>query len=307
MTDIRGLGYLRIQTTDITRWRELVVDGLGMAVGTGPEADGLYLRIDERRARLIVLPGEVDKALAVGWEVRDEFALRRVREAVEKAGIEVEVLSEEESTYRDAEQVIAFDDPGGTRTEVFFGPVLDHSPIVTPFGGTFHTGEEGLGHVVLPTAAFAESYEFYTEVLGFLPRGATRLGGLSAPPPVRRVRFLGVNRRHHSLALCPAPPGSAPGLVHLMLEVDTLDAVGQALDRVNKLGFSISSTLGRHTNDKMVSFYVRAPGGWDLEFGTEGMLVDETFYTAEEITADSYWGHDWSGSEPLAAFSPPVG
>jgi 3,4-dihydroxy-9,10-secoandrosta-1,3,5(10)-triene-9,17-dione 4,5-dioxygenase len=34
------------------------------------------------------------------------------------------------------------------------------------------------------------------------------------------------------------------------------------------------------------------------------MLVDETSYTAEEITADSYWGHDWSGSEPLAAFLP---
>ncbi len=251
--------------------------GWGWPIGTGPETDGLYLRIDERRSRLIVLPGDTDKALAVGWEVRDEFALRRVREAVEKAGIAVEVLSEEESAYRDAEQVIAFDDPGGTRTEVFFGPVLDHSPLVTPFGGTFHTGPEGLGHVVLPSAVFAESYEFYTEVLGFLPRGATRLGGLSAPPPVRRVRFLGVNRRHHSLALCPAPPLGAPGLVHLMLEVDTLDAVGQALDRIGKLGFSISSTLGRHTNDKMVSFYVRAPGGWDIEFGTEGMLVDETY------------------------------
>ncbi len=34
------------------------------------------------------------------------------------------------------------------------------------------------------------------------------------------------------------------------------------------------------------------------------MLVDETFYTAEEITADSYWGHDWSASEPLKAFIP---
>ncbi len=86
-----------------------------------------------------------------------------------------------------------------------------------------------------------------------------------------------------------------------MVEVDTLDAVGQALDRVMKDGFSVSSTLGRHTNDKMVSFYVRAPGGWDIEFGTEGSLVDEAFYTSEEITADSYWGHDWSGSEPLAA------
>ncbi len=38
MTEIRGLGYLRIQTQDVARWRELVVDGLGLAVGSGPEA-----------------------------------------------------------------------------------------------------------------------------------------------------------------------------------------------------------------------------------------------------------------------------
>ncbi|MBM4633050.1 2,3-dihydroxybiphenyl 1,2-dioxygenase, partial [Rhodococcus hoagii] len=124
MTDIRGLGYLRIQTQDIARWRELVVDGLGMATGSGPDPDGLYLRLDERRARLIVLPGDTDKAQAVGWEVRDHFALQRVREAVEKAGIAVEELSLEEADYRDAEKVIAFDDPAGTRVEVFFGPVL---------------------------------------------------------------------------------------------------------------------------------------------------------------------------------------
>ena len=93
--------------------------------------------------------------------------------------------------------------------------------------------------------------------------------------------------------------------MHLMVEVDSLDAVGRALDEVNRRHFSISSTLGRHTNDKMVSFYVRAPGGWDIEYGTEGMVVDEAHYTAEEISADSYWGHDWSGSEPLAAFSTP--
>ena len=62
----------------------------------------------------------------------------------------------------------------------------------------------------------------------------------------------------------------------------------------------MSSTLGRHTNDKMVSFYVRAPGDWDIEFGTDGMRVDETYYTAEEITADSYWGHEWVSDLPAA-------
>ncbi|MBM7459445.1 biphenyl-2,3-diol 1,2-dioxygenase [Rhodococcus coprophilus] len=300
MTELRGLGYLRVQTQDVARWRELLLDGLGMAEGSGPEPDGFYARVDERRSRIQVLPGDSDKALAVGWEVRDEFALERVREAVEKSGRTVEVLSRKEATYIDAEGAIAFQDPSGTRIEVFFGPVLDHSPVVTRFAGRWVTGRQGLGHVVLPSANFDETYEFYTQVLGFLPRGSIRLDeeGLA------RVRFLGINERHHSLALCPAPPSEEPGLVHLMTEVDTLDAVGQALDRVNRLDFSISSTLGRHTNDKMISFYVRAPGGWDLEFGTEGMLVDERFYTSEEITADAYWGHDQTGSEPLKAFIP---
>ena len=91
-----------------------------------------------------------------------------------------------------------------------------------------------------------------------------------------------------------------PRLVHIMVEVDALDAVGQALDRINAEGFQLSSTLGRHTNDKMLSFYVRAPGDWDIEFGTDGTRVDETYYTAEEITADSYWGHQWVGEMPAA-------
>jgi 3,4-dihydroxy-9,10-secoandrosta-1,3,5(10)-triene-9,17-dione 4,5-dioxygenase len=88
--------------------------------------------------------------------------------------------------------------------------------------------------------------------------------------------------------------------VHVMVEVDTLDAVGRALDRIHAEGVQLSSTLGRHTNDKMVSFYVRAPGDWDIEFGTDGVRVDETYYTAEEITADSYWGHQWIGDMPAA-------
>ncbi|MFI8306739.1 VOC family protein [Streptomyces sp. NPDC085927] len=307
MTQIRGLGYLRVQTRDIDRWRELTVDALGFAEGSGPDSDGLYLRMDERRARLVVLPGDSDRVLSVGWEVRDQFALAAVGRAVEASGTAVKMLSQEEADDRGVEQAIAFEDPAGVPVEVFFAPILDHSPVLTGLGQRFVTGGQGMGHVVLPTTAMDDTVAFYTEVLGFLPRGGIRLSGQSPDAPPRRVRFMGVNERHHSLAVCPAPHSGEPGLVHLMVEVDTLDAVGRALDNVGRQGFSISSTLGRHTNDKMVSFYVRAPGGWDIEYGCEGMRVDERHYTAEEITADSYWGHDWSGSEPLAAFSPPPG
>ena len=304
MTEIRGLGYLRVQSQDLARWRELTVDSLGFAETTGPDPDGLYLRMDEREARLIVLPGEVDRVLAVGWEVRDQFALAAVGRAVEAAGTTVKVLSETECRERRVDSAILFDDPAGTPVEVFFGPVLDHDPVRTKWMQQFVTGPQGMGHVVLPTTNFEEVETFYTEVLGFLPRGAVAMRGGAPGQKPRRVRFMGVNQRHHSLAICPAPHGDPPGLVHLMVEVDSLDAVGRALDEIGKRGFSISSTLGRHTNDKMVSFYVRAPGGWDIEYGTEGVLVDERHYTAEEITRDSYWGHDWSGSEPLAAFTP---
>ncbi|MBA0047386.1 biphenyl-2,3-diol 1,2-dioxygenase [Mycobacteroides sp. LB1] len=300
MAELKSLGYITVQTQDMDRWRHFALEILGFAEGSGPDPDALYLRMDERAARIVVVPGDSDQVMTVGWEVRDGEALRDVVRAVEASGTAVKQLSVEEADARRVEEVVTFTDPVGTTLEVFHGPVLDHSPVVTPFGARFVTGVQGLGHVVLPVTDPNGAFAFYTEVLGFRPRGAFRI---PAPPEFgpMRVRFLGINERHHSLALCPAPHGGAPGLVHVMVEVDSLDAVGQALDRVLKDEYSLSSTLGRHTNDKMVSFYVRAPGGWDMEFGTEGMRVEETSYTAAEITADSYWGHDWSGSEPLAA------
>ncbi len=299
MSDLKSLGYVKVQASDIERWRHFAFKVLGFAEGSGPDDEALYLRMDERAARIIVVPGDVDKIVTVGWEVRDHAALTRVKAALDGAGIPVKELSLEEADARRVEEVIAFDDPAGTSTEVFHGAVLDHSPVVTPYGARFITGDQGLGHVVLPALDVPGLFRFYTEVLGFKSRGAFRV---PTPPEFGplRVRFLGINARHHSLAICPAMTLRDPGLVHLMVEVDSLDAVGLALDRVNKDGFLLSSTLGRHTNDKMVSFYVRAPGDWDIEFGTDGMRVDETYYTAEEITADSYWGHEWVSDLPAA-------
>lgn len=299
MSELKSLGYITVSTNDIDRWRQFAFGVLGFAEGKGPDPSALYLRLDERAARIIVVPGESDRILTVGWEVRDHAALERVKSALDGAGVPFKQLSLQDADERRVEEVILFEDPAGTTVEVFHGAVLDHSPVVTPFGAKFVTGDQGLGHVVVPATDPNGLVEFYTEVLGFRSRGAFRV---PVPPefgPVR-VRFLGINERHHSLAICPAAHLRDPGLVHVMVEVDTLDAVGQALDRVNAEGFQLSSTLGRHTNDKMVSFYVRAPGDWDIEFGTDGMRVDETYYTAEEITADSYWGHQWVSDLPAA-------
>ena len=299
MSLLKSLGYVTVPTADIDRWREFAFDVLGFAQGSGPDPSALYLRMDERAARIIVVPGDGDRIVTVGWEVRDHAALVALKAVLDGAGVPFKELSQADADARRVEEVITFDDPAGTTLEVFHGAVLDHSPIVTPFGARFVTGDQGLGHVVLPALDAGGLFEFYTEVLGFVSRGAFRVPVPAEFGPVR-IRFLGINERHHSLAICPAATLRDPGLIHMMVEVDTLDAVGQALDRVAEKGFQLSSTLGRHTNDKMVSFYVRAPGDWDVEFGTDGMRVDENHYTAEEITADSYWGHQWVSDLPAA-------
>jgi len=299
MSIIKRLGYLTVAAGDIDRWRQFAFGVLGFAEGTGADPSALYLRMDERAARIVIVPGDVDRVLTVGWEVRDHSALQGMKATLDSAGVAFKELSPSEADERRVEEVIAFEDPAGTTLEVFHGAVLDHSPVITPFGARFVTGDQGLGHVVVPALDPNGLFDFYTDVLGFRSRGAFRVPAPAEFGPIR-VRFLGINERHHSLAICPATNQDKPGLVHVMVEVDSLDAVGQALDRVNAQGFQLSSTLGRHTNDKMVSFYVRAPGDWDVEFGTDGMRVDETYYTAEEITADSYWGHQWVSDLPAA-------
>jgi 3,4-dihydroxy-9,10-secoandrosta-1,3,5(10)-triene-9,17-dione 4,5-dioxygenase len=299
VTDLKSLGYITISTNDIERWRHFAFGVLGFAEGKGPDPSALYLRMDERAARMILVPGDTERVINVGWEVRDRAALQRVKATLDGAGVPFKQLSQEEADARRVEEAITFEDPAGITLEVFHGAVLDHSAVITPFGAKFITGDQGMGHIVVPASDPNGLFDFYTEVLGFRSRGAFRI---PTPPefgPIR-VRFLGINERHHSLAICPAMHQRDPGVVHIMVEVDTLDAVGQALDRINAEGIQLSSTLGRHTNDKMVSFYVRTPGDWDIEFGTEGMRVDETYYTAEEITADSYWGHQWVSDLPAA-------
>jgi len=299
MSEVKGLGYVRVEASDIDRWRELAFEVLGFNEGSGPEEGALHLRMDERASRLTVVPSSHDRVTAVGWEVRDQLALAQLRARLEKAGHVVKPMSQEEADGRRVEEAFSMDDPGGTPLEFFHGPVLDHSPVITRYAHKFVTGDQGLGHVVVPSTNFDETYRFYTETLGFLPRGAMRMP-VPAEYGVHRIRFLGVNQRHHSLALMPVPEGKDPGLVHVMVEVDELDAVGRALDQVMKRDFPVSSTLGRHTNDKMISFYVGVPGGWDIEYGTEGQPVDESYYTSEEISQDSYWGHEWAWAKQMA-------
>jgi 3,4-dihydroxy-9,10-secoandrosta-1,3,5(10)-triene-9,17-dione 4,5-dioxygenase len=290
---ISSLGYLRIESADPAAWREFGTRVLGMAEGRGPDSSAVYLRMDDFPARLVIVPGERERLLAVGWEVADSRALAMTASALTAAGVTVKSGDADELADRRVGGLLHADDPSGNSLEIFCGAALDSRPAVSLSGTTFVTGEQGLGHVVLPATDDEETLDFYTALLGFRLRDSMRLPGEffgrpAGGPPVW-MRFLGCCPRHHSLALAPMNPSA--GIVHLMVEVATLDDVGRALDRCRRRQAPVSSTLGRHANDHMVSFYVQTPGGFDIEYGTDGRTVDDSTWVSRETTTVSLWGH----------------
>ncbi|WP_409182000.1 iron-dependent extradiol dioxygenase HsaC [Amycolatopsis sp. VS8301801F10] len=293
---IRSLGYLRIEATDMDAWRVYGLKVLGMVEGSGTDPNALYLRMDDFPARLVIVPGEKDRLAQAGWEAANAAELDDVRARLDAASVPYKEGTPEELADRRVAELISFTDPSGNTLEVFHGVALQHRRVVSPYGHRFVTGEQGLGHVVLSTHDDEAALRFYRDVLGFRLRDSMRLPpqmvGRPADGDPAWLRFFGCNPRHHSLAFLPMPTPS--GIVHLMVEVEETDDVGLCLDRAKRKNVPMSATLGRHVNDLMLSFYMKTPGGFDVEFGCEGRQVEDEAWIARESTAVSLWGHDFS-------------
>ncbi len=50
-------------------------------------------------------------------------------------------------------------------------------------------------------------------------------------------------------------------------------------------------TLGRHVNDRMVSFYLQSPSGFGIEYGWDAIEVDDTTWSVRKYDRGSIWGH----------------
>jgi 3,4-dihydroxy-9,10-secoandrosta-1,3,5(10)-triene-9,17-dione 4,5-dioxygenase len=278
---ITSLGYLRLESTDLDAWRTFAGDFLGLMPVAADGEEALRYRMDHYPPRLVVSPGAESRMTAMGFEVLNARDLARTVSAVEKAGLSVTEGTDAECDERRVTGIARFDDPGGNPVELFYGPILDHVPVRLPAVSSFVTGDVGMGHVIVTGADGRALMEFYTEVLGFHERNT--MGGRK-----RTVWFLSSNDRHHTLGVTTAPGRGR--LIHLMLEAATLDDVGLALDRAGRHGIPLMHSLGKHTNDEMVSFYVYSPERYAIEFGWGGLLVrgEQPTY---EITAGAYWGH----------------
>jgi hypothetical protein len=104
-----------------------------------------------------------------------------------------------------------------------------------------------------------------------------------------QLYFFHLNGRHHSFAMVGS---GRKGLHHFMVELQSLDDVGQGYDLAQADG-NVAYTLGRHSNDHMMSFYATSPSGFFVEYGWGARVIDpDTWQPHETTDGPSYWGHD---------------
>jgi 3,4-dihydroxy-9,10-secoandrosta-1,3,5(10)-triene-9,17-dione 4,5-dioxygenase len=298
---IKALGYVGIESTDPEQWRNFMtrIVGFSEAPSMAQTAETLYFKMDQYSWRVCVFKSDKDRFSLAGWEVESKADFDEAVAELKKAGVALEVLSTEACKAKNIREAVRFKDPGGNDLEIFYYMKLDYQRVNSPANVkeyvTGYHGDMGLGHFVIPTAKFHECHDFYTKVLGF---GQTDYMHFHFNPdpndPGQGLHFLHVNNpRHHSLALFHDNNPPASNCVHLMFEVPSIDEVGYFTDRCKKNNVKIVSSLGRHTNDLMMSVYVASPGGFAIEFGCDGVQLDWDNYKPTESSVPSLWGHDW--------------
>ncbi|WNM34752.1 VOC family protein [Streptomyces sp. Li-HN-5-11] len=288
MSKVSALGYLVVRGPTGS-WREFGTGVLGAQLVEDTEPGRVRLRTDDRAWRIEVHEGPPgpDALIAIGYETATEEDLVEVIRGLKAKGVEV---TEEAglAASRGVRRAIAFRDPDGNRIEVFVSAGLTSAPFVSPRGIDFVSGDLGLGHVFMLSKDAAAAARFAQDTLGFKLTDTIAFGSDNA-------YFLHCNPRHHSLGFAPTP-GPPPGVHHLMIEVDSLEAVGRALDLVHERGHQVTMSLGEHSNDRMTSFYVATPSGFSIEYGWNGRLVDDTHWKVTHYDSPSTWGHRRDGT-----------
>jgi 2,3-dihydroxybiphenyl 1,2-dioxygenase len=279
---LQALGYVGFGSNNLDDWRQFGTGLVGLqAVERSPSL--LAFRMDDRKQRIVIDRAMPDGARFFGWEVADAADLDVLAGRLEAAGVAVIAEPKALADARRVGGLISFQDPAGNRLEAFYGAEIDDTPFSPGRSiSGFRTGPLGVGHAVLTVENIDAVMPFYVDLLGF---------GLSdyieAP---FRAYFFHINARHHSLALIETGKN---GMHHLMVELFSLDDVGQAYDVALGQPERIGVTLGRHTNDLMTSFYAKTPSSFMIECGWGGRDIDPPSWKPFEVKAGpSLWGHE---------------
>lgn len=297
---VTQLAYLGIDVSDMAAWEPYANDVLGLQTN-GRDADGtLLLKLDNNHHRLALHHGLRDDIAYAGWETTDDASLRAIAERLGANGCRVSRCAEQEVSARRVKGLIRVEDPNGVVNEVYWGPLIEaedsfRSPRASAGFGGFEAGALGFGHIVLAVDDYEASLRFYRDGLGLLISDFIELD--MGPAGQTTVAFLHSGPRHHAIAIAQF---AAPKRIHhFMLQLRDMDDIGSTHDLCQDRCIPIASSLGRHSNDLMTSFYAVTPSGFQVEYGHGGREIDDKTWDVKHYHAASLWGHRSQTATPI--------
>lgn len=285
------LAYVGIEVDDPDAVGSLLGDIIGLVPGDPTPFGAATWRNDDKAQRVIITRGPSNDARFVGFET-DDRGFATLVDRLRAGGTDVELADRALLQERRVEQLASIVSPWGCRFELVVGLAAGkafRSPLA-PHG--FRTSGVGFGHVVFQLGdekAFAEAHMFATDILGL--RQSDWFEGQIGPVPAT-ANFYHCNSRHHTLALGFSPAFAPPhALEHIMFEMEEEEEMGAAYDRALSARVPIASSLGRHDNDRMLSFYLASPAGFRLEVGHGAREITEPWTENRRYEKPSVWGH----------------
>jgi len=293
---VSALGYLGFGVTDPEKWMKFASNVIGFEVMDSADDGTVYLRMD-------LHPGGNDDLAYIGLQTRSREEFEETKKELFEAGVEYSQASEAEIANRMVRDMVKFN-VSGVPLEVFYGPkVVFEKPFKSPLRITgFKTGELGMGHIGVNPDDYEELARVLIEGLGL--KHSDALGGSG---PERFFHCAGSNAREHTFVIGrPGMGGNNKRIGHFMVELNTIDDVGSGLDRCEDYGVQLSSRLGKHTNDHMISFYMYTPSGFRMEYGWNGRTVNDANWNVQIYDKASIWGHRAASKNPEPTAVEPI-
>jgi 2,3-dihydroxybiphenyl 1,2-dioxygenase len=288
---ILRLGYIGLRSPDPQAWSEFGTTVLGTPLGESPSKDTVRLRVDRRPFAVSISRGDKAGLEYLGWETPSMTSVNDVTSRLDSLGVKWSPLKAETCLDRGVDDAITFTDPFNYTHEVYAGTRVLAKPL-RPVG--MCSGFDGLGHAFLLVSDAMKAEKFFVEAFGFQvsDRLDFHMGDhpFEPGPNPTLTSFLSTGNRHHAIAVSQGAPGAnLHGIAHLMIQVDELDDLGHAFDRSVERK-ALMTTIGRHTNDRMLSFYVYGPDGTTVEYGWGGQNVP-LLDSVPRYDRSTEWGH----------------
>ncbi|WP_234186737.1 VOC family protein [Shinella sp. NM-101] len=284
-------GYAVVTTRDMDNWKRFGAEAIGLHMDVhSPEL--VTFRVDDWARRVIVRKGETEDYAALGLEVTSRAALDEILQRLRGRGVAITEQAGGEAAIRGVPQFWSFSGPKRQQIELFETAETTPAPLKMKFAG-FLTGEAGLCHVAITSKAPDEMLAFWQEIFDarLSDRIEEKISGINL-----LITFLRMNERHHSIAVArtkglkldPIPSR----IQHMAFQVSELEDLSRAYERCRKMGYKIAMSVGQHTNDREISFYVYTPSGFEFEIGWNPLIVDEESWDPNAVHQGiSVWGH----------------